>query len=70
MRGLISDPQGKIIDLHVQRHLHKRFPLTEYHLLRVVDNAVWTVSNAEYRMCKIVEAVQHIVVTEQTVAPK
>ncbi|KAK8321467.1 hypothetical protein V6Z11_A12G102300 [Gossypium hirsutum] len=49
MRGLISDPQGQMIDLPIQSNL------------RVVDTAVRT-SDAGYLMRRLVEVVQHIVV--------
>ncbi|KAL2893796.1 DNA-directed RNA polymerase subunit beta'' [Bienertia sinuspersici] len=30
MRGLMSDPQGQMIDLPIQRNLHEGLSLTEY----------------------------------------
>ncbi|KAF3618757.1 hypothetical protein FXO38_33271 [Capsicum annuum] len=66
MRGLMSDPQGQMIDLPIQRNLRKGLSLTEYIIScygarkGVVDTAV-QISDAGYLTCRLVEVVQHIV---------
>ncbi|KAF3654007.1 hypothetical protein FXO38_15358 [Capsicum annuum] len=67
MRGLMSDPQGQMIDLPIQSNLREGLSLTE-HIIScygarkgVVDTTVRT-SDAGYLTCKLVELVQHIVV--------
>uniref|UniRef100_A0AB39U331 DNA-directed RNA polymerase subunit beta'' n=1 Tax=Ophioglossum hongii TaxID=3238578 RepID=A0AB39U331_9MONI len=67
MRGLMSDPQGQIIDLPIQSNLREGLSLTEYIIScygarkGVVDTAVRT-SDAGYLTRRLVEVVQHIVV--------
>ncbi|RYQ91949.1 hypothetical protein Ahy_B09g098021 isoform A [Arachis hypogaea] len=51
MRGLMSDPQGKMIDLPIQSNLREGLSLTEY-----------IISYAVYLTRRLVEVVQHIVV--------
>nr|YP_010981436.1 DNA-directed RNA polymerase subunit beta' [Clerodendrum deflexum]WOE90614.1 DNA-directed RNA polymerase subunit beta' [Clerodendrum deflexum] len=67
MRGLMSDPQGQMIDLTIQSNLREGLSLTEYIIScygarkGVVDTAVRT-SDAGYLTRRLVEVVQHIVV--------
>ncbi|PHT94099.1 DNA-directed RNA polymerase subunit beta'' [Capsicum annuum] len=67
IKGLMSDPQGQMIDLPIQSNLCKGLSLTEYIIScygtrkGVVDTAVRT-SDAGYLTRRIVEVVQHIVV--------
>nr|YP_009825466.1 RNA polymerase beta'' subunit [Botrychium lunaria]QIU83281.1 RNA polymerase beta'' subunit [Botrychium lunaria] len=67
MRGLMSDPQGQIIDLPIQSNPREGLSLTEYIIScygarkGVVDTAVRT-SDAGYLTRRLVEVVQHIVV--------
>nr|AET45225.1 RNA polymerase beta chain [Pinus wallichiana] len=67
MRGLMSDPQGQIIDLPIRRNLREGLSLTEYIIScygarkGVVDTAVRT-ADAGYLTRRLVEVVQQIVV--------
>nr|UVH70372.1 RNA polymerase beta'' subunit [Corydalis bungeana]WDA93851.1 RNA polymerase beta'' subunit [Corydalis bungeana] len=67
MRGLMSDPQGHMIDLPIQSNLREGLSLTEYIIScygarkGVVDTAVRT-SDAGYLTRRLVEVVQHIIV--------
>nr|YP_009407444.1 RNA polymerase beta'' subunit [Dionaea muscipula]ASA46402.1 RNA polymerase beta'' subunit [Dionaea muscipula] len=67
MRGLMSDPQGQIIDLPIPSNLREGLSLTEYIIScygarkGVVDTAVRT-SDAGYLTRRLIEVVQHIVV--------
>ncbi|KAI3673168.1 hypothetical protein L6452_39284 [Arctium lappa] len=67
MRGLMSDPQGQMIDLPIQSNLREGVSLTEYIIScygarkGVVDTAIRT-SDAGYLTRRLVEVVQHIVV--------
>nr|ARD04607.1 RNA polymerase beta' subunit [Holodiscus discolor] len=67
MRGLMSDPQGQMIDLPIQSNLREGLSVTEYIIScygarkGVVDTAVRT-SDAGYLTRRLVEVVQHIVV--------
>jgi DNA-directed RNA polymerase subunit beta' len=67
MRGLMSDPQGQIIDLPIQSNFREGLSLTEYIIScygarkGVVDTAVRT-SDAGYLTRRLVEVVQRIVV--------
>jgi DNA-directed RNA polymerase subunit beta' len=67
MRGLMSDPQGQMIDLPIQSNLHEGLSLTEYIIScygarkGVVDTAIRT-ADAGYLTRRLVEVVQHIVV--------
>nr|YP_010194377.1 RNA polymerase beta'' subunit [Pallavicinia lyellii]QZZ24653.1 RNA polymerase beta'' subunit [Pallavicinia lyellii] len=69
MRGLMSDPQGQIIDLPIQSNFREGLSLTEYIIScygarkGVVDTAVRT-SDAGYLTRRLVEVVQHIVVRQ------
>jgi len=70
MRGLMSDPQGQIIDLPIQSNFREGLSLTEYIIScygarkGVVDTAVRT-SDAGYLTRRLVEIVQHIVVRKR-----
>nr|YP_009730486.1 RpoC2 [Ruta graveolens]QHU76900.1 RpoC2 [Ruta graveolens] len=67
MRGLMSDPQGQMIDLPIQSNLREGLSLTEYIIScygarkGVVDTAVRT-SDAGYLTRRLVEVVQHVIV--------
>nr|WVH39599.1 RNA polymerase beta'' subunit [Cleistocactus hyalacanthus] len=67
MRGLMSDPQGQMIDVPIQSNLREGLSLTEYIIScygarkGVIDTAVRT-SDAGYLTRRLVEVVQHIVV--------
>ncbi|KAK3012270.1 hypothetical protein RJ639_012181, partial [Escallonia herrerae] len=67
MRGLMSDPQGQMIDLPIQRNLCEGLLLTEYIISHyrackgVVNTAIRT-SDVGYLTCRLVKIVQHIVV--------
>nr|YP_010008200.1 RNA polymerase beta'' subunit [Combretum kraussii]QNR87972.1 RNA polymerase beta'' subunit [Combretum kraussii] len=67
MRGLMSDPQGQMIDLPIQSNLREGLSLTEYIIAcygarkGVVDTAIRT-SDAGYLTRRLVEVVQHVVV--------
>nr|YP_009748459.1 RNA polymerase beta'' subunit [Vanilla madagascariensis]QII90139.1 RNA polymerase beta'' subunit [Vanilla madagascariensis] len=67
MRGLMSDPQGQMIDLPIQSNLREGLSLTEYIIScygarkGVVDTAVRT-SDAGYLTRRLVEVVQHVLV--------
>nr|BCB64820.1 RNA polymerase beta subunit-2 [Chamaecyparis obtusa var. obtusa]BCB64903.1 RNA polymerase beta subunit-2 [Chamaecyparis obtusa var. obtusa]BCB65069.1 RNA polymerase beta subunit-2 [Chamaecyparis obtusa var. obtusa]BCB65152.1 RNA polymerase beta subunit-2 [Chamaecyparis obtusa var. obtusa]BCB65235.1 RNA polymerase beta subunit-2 [Chamaecyparis obtusa var. obtusa] len=67
MRGLISDPQGKIVDLPIQGNLCEGLSLTEYIIScygarkGVVDTSIRT-ADAGYLTRRLVEVVQHLVV--------
>nr|AXO65965.1 RNA polymerase beta'' subunit [Megastylis gigas] len=69
MRGLMSDPQGQMIDLPIQSNLREGLSLTEYIIScygarkGVVDTAVRT-SDAGYLTRRLVEVVQHILVRQ------
>ena len=70
MRGLMSDPQGQMIDLPIQSNLHEGLSLTEYIIScygarkGVVDTAIRT-ADAGYLTRRLVEVVQHIVVRKR-----
>ncbi|PHT40427.1 ATP synthase subunit alpha, chloroplastic [Capsicum baccatum] len=67
MRGLMSDPQGQMIDLPIQSNLREGLSLTEYIIScygarkGVVDTTIRT-SDTGYLTRRLVEVVQHIVV--------
>nr|YP_009239042.1 RNA polymerase beta' subunit [Monsonia emarginata]AKF43123.1 RNA polymerase beta'' subunit [Monsonia emarginata]AML26866.1 RNA polymerase beta' subunit [Monsonia emarginata] len=67
MRGLMSDPQGQMIDLPIQSNFREGLSLTEYIISSygarkgVVDTAVRT-SDAGYLTRRLVEVVQHLIV--------
>nr|QBE88798.1 RNA polymerase beta' subunit [Pharnaceum aurantium] len=67
MRGLMSDPQGQMIELPIQSNLSEGLSLTEYIIScygarkGVIDTAVRT-ADAGYLTRRLVEVVQHIVV--------
>nr|QWW92011.1 RNA polymerase beta'' subunit [Lejeunea sp. 17-8794] len=70
MRGLMSDPQGQIIDLPIQSNFREGLSLTEYIIScygarkGIVDTAVRT-SDAGYLTRRLVEVVQRIVVRKR-----
>jgi hypothetical protein len=67
MRGLMSDPQGQIIDLPIKSNLREGLSLTEYIIScygarkGVVDTAIRT-ADAGYLTRRLVEVAQHVVV--------
>nr|YP_010474841.1 RNA polymerase beta'' subunit [Corydalis decumbens]UVH69128.1 RNA polymerase beta'' subunit [Corydalis decumbens] len=67
MRGLMSDPQGQMIDLPIQSNFREGLTLTEYIIScygarkGVVDTAIRT-ADAGYLTRRLVEVVQHIIV--------
>nr|QNK04147.1 RNA polymerase beta'' subunit [Adenophora triphylla] len=67
MRGLMSDPQGQMIEFPIQSNFREGLSLTEYIIScygarkGVVDTAVRT-ADAGYLTRRLVEVVQHIVV--------
>nr|YP_009433794.1 RNA polymerase beta'' subunit [Hypolytrum nemorum]ANP26008.1 RNA polymerase beta'' subunit [Hypolytrum nemorum] len=67
MRGLMSDPQGQMIDLPIQSNLREGLSLTEYIIScygarkGVIDTAIRT-ADAGYLTRRLVEVVQHIIV--------
>nr|YP_008082402.1 RNA polymerase beta subunit-2 [Taiwania flousiana]AGL11248.1 RNA polymerase beta subunit-2 [Taiwania flousiana] len=67
MRGLMSDPQGQIVDLPIQGNLREGLSLTEYIIScygarkGVVDTSIRT-ADAGYLTRRLVEVVQHLVV--------
>ncbi|KAI3829228.1 hypothetical protein L1987_03345 [Smallanthus sonchifolius] len=67
MRGLMSDPQGQMIDLPIQSNLREGLSLTEYIIScngarkGIVDTTIRT-SDVGYLTRRLVEVVQHIVV--------
>jgi hypothetical protein len=67
MRGLMSDPQGNIIDLPIQGSFREGLSLTEYIIScygarkGVVDTAVRT-ADAGYLTRRLIEVVQHVVI--------
>nr|YP_010292904.1 RNA polymerase beta'' subunit [Dapsilanthus disjunctus]ULQ65097.1 RNA polymerase beta'' subunit [Dapsilanthus disjunctus]ULQ65185.1 RNA polymerase beta'' subunit [Dapsilanthus disjunctus] len=67
MRGLMTDPQGQMIDFPIQSNLREGLSLTEYIIScygarkGVVDTAVRT-ADAGYLTRRLVEVVQHIIV--------
>nr|YP_009379775.1 RNA polymerase beta subunit-2 [Callitris rhomboidea]BAX56302.1 RNA polymerase beta subunit-2 [Callitris rhomboidea] len=67
MRGLMSDPQGKMVDLPIQGNLREGLSLTEYIIScygarkGVVDTSIRT-ADAGYLTRRLVEVVQHLIV--------
>ncbi|KAL9419496.1 hypothetical protein AB3S75_037288 [Citrus x aurantiifolia] len=67
MRGLMSNPQGQMIDLPIQSNLREGLSLTKYIIScygarkGVVDTAV-RISDVVYLTRRLVEVVQHIIV--------
>lgn len=67
MRGLMSDPQGRIIDLPIQSNLREGLSITEYIIScygarkGVVDTAIRT-ADAGYLTRRLVEVAQHLVI--------
>nr|YP_010712775.1 RNA polymerase beta'' subunit [Corydalis raddeana]UGO88912.1 RNA polymerase beta'' subunit [Corydalis pauciovulata]WDA93520.1 RNA polymerase beta'' subunit [Corydalis raddeana]WJZ51922.1 RNA polymerase beta'' subunit [Corydalis pauciovulata] len=67
MRGLMTDPQGQMIELPIQSNFREGLSLTEYIIScygarkGVVDTAVRT-ADAGYLTRRLVEVVQHIIV--------
>nr|BBN66827.1 RNA polymerase beta subunit-2 [Pilgerodendron uviferum] len=70
MRGLMSDPQGKMVDLPIQGNLREGLSLTEYIIScygarkGVVDTSIRT-ADAGYLTRRLVEVVQHLVVRKE-----
>ncbi|PHT70741.1 hypothetical protein T459_25845 [Capsicum annuum] len=67
MKGLMSDPQGQMIDLPIQSNLREGLSLTEYIIScygarKGVVSIVVRISDAGYITRKLIEVVQHIVV--------
>lgn len=69
MRGLMSDPQGRIIDLPIQSNLREGLSILEYIIScygarkGVVDTAIRT-ADAGYLTRRLVEVAQHVVVNK------
>nr|YP_010692401.1 RNA polymerase beta'' subunit [Juncus validus]UZM11363.1 RNA polymerase beta'' subunit [Juncus validus] len=67
MRGLMSDPQGQMIDLPIQSNFREGLSLTEYIIScygarkGVVDTAIRT-ADAGYLTRRLVEVVQHMII--------
>nr|YP_010567141.1 RNA polymerase beta'' subunit [Vallisneria denseserrulata x Vallisneria spiralis]UZC33369.1 RNA polymerase beta'' subunit [Vallisneria denseserrulata x Vallisneria spiralis] len=67
MRGLMSNPQGQMVDFPIQSNLREGLSLTEYIIScygarkGVIDTAIRT-ANAGYLTRRLVEVVQHIIV--------
>ena len=67
MRGLMSDPQGRIIDLPIQTNLREGLSITEYIIScygarkGVVDTAIRT-ADAGYLTRRLVETAQYLVI--------
>jgi hypothetical protein len=67
MRGLITDPEGKIIDLPIQNNLREGLSLTEYIIScygarkGVVDTAIRT-ADAGYLTRRLVQVAQNVVI--------
>jgi len=67
MRGLMSNPQGRIIDLPIQSNLREGLSITEYIIScygarkGVVDTAIRT-ADAGYLTRRLVEVAQHLVI--------
>nr|WLG71277.1 RNA polymerase beta'' subunit [Chlorophyceae sp. KF-2023a] len=68
MRGLMSDPQGRIIEFPIRSNFKEGLTLTEYIISSygarkgIVDTALRT-ANAGYLTRRLVDAAQHIVVS-------
>jgi RNA polymerase Rpb1, domain 5/RNA polymerase Rpb1, domain 4 len=69
MRGLMTDPEGKIIDLPIQSNLREGLSLTEYLIScygarkGVVDTAIRT-ADAGYLTRRLVQVSQHIIIKD------
>nr|YP_009774553.1 beta'' subunit of RNA polymerase [Aphanochaete elegans]QJA13744.1 beta'' subunit of RNA polymerase [Aphanochaete elegans] len=67
MRGLMADPQGKILDFPIQSNFREGLTLTEYVIScygarkGVVDTALRT-ANAGYLTRRLVDVAQHVIV--------
>lgn len=67
MRGLMSNPQGRIIDLPIQSNLREGLSITEYIIScygarkGVVDTAIRT-ADAGYLTRRLVEVAQHLII--------
>nr|QIA46924.1 RNA polymerase beta' subunit [Volvulina compacta] len=68
MRGLMSDPQGKIIDFPIQSNFREGLTLTEYIISSygarkgIVDTALRT-ANAGYLTRRLVDVAQHVIIS-------
>jgi hypothetical protein len=69
MRGLMSDPQGKIIDFPIQSNFREGLTLTEYLISTygarkgIVDTALRT-ATAGYLTRRLVDVAQHVIVSK------
>jgi hypothetical protein len=69
MRGLMSDPQGKIIDFAIQSNFREGLTLTEYLISTygarkgIVDTALRT-ATAGYLTRRLVDVAQHVIVAK------
>ncbi len=69
MRGLMSDPQGQIIDFPIRSNFREGLTLTEYIISSygarkgIVDTALRT-ANAGYLTRRLVDVAQHVIVCE------
>jgi hypothetical protein len=69
MRGLMSDPQGQIIDFPIQSNFREGLTLTEYLISTygarkgIVDTALRT-ATAGYLTRRLVDVAQHVIVSE------
>jgi DNA-directed RNA polymerase subunit beta' len=67
MRGLMSDPQGRIIDFPIQSNFREGLTLTEYVIScygarkGVVDTALRTATSG-YLTRRLVDVAQHVIV--------
>nr|YP_007507256.1 RNA polymerase beta' subunit [Gonium pectorale]BAM85943.1 RNA polymerase beta' subunit [Gonium pectorale] len=68
MRGLMSDPQGQIIDFPIQSNFREGLTLTEYIISSygarkgIVDTALRT-ANAGYLTRRLVDVAQHVIIS-------
>lgn len=68
MRGLMSDPQGKIIDFPIRSNFREGLTLTEYIISSygarkgIVDTALRT-ANAGYLTRRLVDVAQHVIIS-------
>ena len=69
MRGLMADPQGKILDFPIRSNFREGLTLTEYVISTygarkgIVDTALRT-ANAGYLTRRLVDVAQHVIVAE------
>nr|YP_009184546.1 beta'' subunit of RNA polymerase [Treubaria triappendiculata]ALO62664.1 beta'' subunit of RNA polymerase [Treubaria triappendiculata] len=68
MRGLMSDPQGRILDFPIQSNFREGLTLTEYIISSygarkgIVDTALRT-ANAGYLTRRLVDVAQHVIIS-------